>query len=503
MHHTKTPANTHADGVHMGILLDGSSELDRELVGGKAWAINHMRRLGLAVPPAFTLDTSVCRRTLDDGALPEAAISALKEGIAHLEAATRRNFGGDPRPLLVSVRSGAARSMPGMMDTVLNVGANATTMSALAVESGRELAHDITQRFRTQFAHVVGSEAPEDPFAQVVAAATAVFRSWTSPRARTYRRHHTLSDAGGTAVTIQAMVFGNLDDLSGTGVLFSRNPLTGEAAMFGEWLPRAQGEDVVSGRVSPRPLSELATTQPAVHRQLVAAAAQLERDAGDVQDIEFTVESGRLWLLQTRAAKRSAEANVRIAVALSREQMISTDEALARIAPADVEAMLRPRVAAEAARRAVVVATGQPACPGIGCGVVVARADDAVEQADAGRQPVLATETTSPDDVHGMLASAAILTELGGSTSHAAVVSRELGLPAVVGCGPGSLAGLIGKEVTVDGGAGLVYAGLLPVIDPCSQNDPDLTQLACWAGTNDINELPALLAQTTPRSDGQ
>ncbi|MCA2292842.1 pyruvate, phosphate dikinase [Mycobacterium avium] len=508
MHHSRTPAKARTDRILSEptldmVLLDGSSELDRELVGGKAWAINHMRRLGLAVPPAFTLDTSVCMRTLEQGVLPEAAISALKRGIAHLEAATQRNFGGTTRPLLVSVRSGAARSMPGMMDTVLNVGTNATTISALEVEAGRELAHDISQRFRTQFVHVVGSEAPQDPFAQVVAAATAVFRSWTSPRARTYRRHHGLSDQGGTAVTVQAMVFGNIDNLSGTGVLFSRNPLTGAPTVHGEWLPRAQGEDVVSGKVSPRPLSELAAAQPAVHRELVAAAARLERDAGDVQDIEFTVESGRLWLLQTRAAKRSAEATVRIALALWREEMITSDEALARIAPTDVAAMLRPRVAVEAARSAVVVASGQPACPGIGCGVMVATADEAVEQADAGRDVVLATPTTSPDDVHGMVASVAIVTELGGSTSHAAVVSRELGRPAVVGCGPGSLARLIGKEVTVDGGAGLVYAGLLPVVEPCSQNDPDLTQLASWAGANDINDLPALLTQKIPRSDGR
>ena len=248
------------------VLLDGSSELDRELVGGKAWAVNHIRRLGLPVPPAFTLDTTVCRRTLDEGALPESAIAALSRGIAHLESTMQRCFGGGTQPLLVSVRSGAPRSMPGMMDTVLNVGANATTLGAIAIESGRQFADDVKARFRAQFAKVVGTVPPDDPYQQLAAAATAVFQSWNSPRACTYRRHHGLDDDGGTAVTVQAMAFGNLDDSSGTGVLFSRNPLTGEPDVLGEWLPRAQGEDVVSGTVSPLPLSALAAAHPAVLR---------------------------------------------------------------------------------------------------------------------------------------------------------------------------------------------------------------------------------------------
>jgi pyruvate,orthophosphate dikinase len=297
------------------------------------------------------------------------------------------------------------------------------------------------------------------------------------------------------------MAFGNLDNSSGTGVLFSRNPLTGAPYVLGEWLPRGQGEDIVSGKVSPLPLSALAAADPAVYDQLLTAAAVLERDARDVQDIEFTVESGRLWLLQTRAAKRSPEATVRIAVAMHREQILTVDEALARITGTDVTAMLRPRVDPESARRAAVLAKGEPACPGIGSGRVVATADEAVEYADAGQVVVLATPTTEPEDVHGMVASVAIVTEIGGSTSHAAVVSRELNRPAVVGCGAGSLAALAGVEVTVDGGTGIVYAGRLPVVDASSDDDPDLAEIATWVGADAVSALPNLLAANDSRED--
>jgi pyruvate,orthophosphate dikinase len=476
------------------VLLDGTGELDREFVGGKAWAVNQLRRLGLPVPPAFTLDTGVCRATLAAGGLSESAVAGLRRGIGYLERVTGRTFGGPSRPLLVSVRSGAPRSMPGMMDTVLNVGTNATTLRAITTEGGQRFATDIEARFRAQFAKVVGTQPPDDPFQQLAAAATAVFLSWNSPRARTYRRHHGLPDAGGTAATVQAMVFGNLDDTSGAGVLFSRNPLSGVADPLGEWLPRAQGEDIVSGTVSPQPLAALAAAQPDVHAELILAATRLERAGRDVQDIEFTVESGRLWLLQTRAAKRSPEAAVRIAVAMYREGVLTADETLARITCADVAAMLRKRVDPEVAGRAVVLARGEPACPGVGRGIVVATADEAVERADDGEQVVLATATTAPEDIHGMVASVAILTELGGSTSHAAVVSRELGCPAVVGCGAGSLTDLVGCEVTVDGGAGVVFEGRLPVVDAVPEDDPDLVELARLAGADDIRSLPDVLA---------
>jgi pyruvate,orthophosphate dikinase len=483
------------------VLLDGTRELDGELVGGKAWAVNHLRGLGLPVPPAFALGTDVCAQTLAEGELAPDAVHALAQGISALESELERSFGGGKRPLLVSVRSGASRSMPGMMDTVLNVGACATSLAALADEGDGAHAADVAQRFALQFAKVVGAPPPADPFEQLQAAVLAVFRSWRSPRAIAYRHHHGLPEDGGTAVTVQAMVFGNLDARSGTGVLFTRNPLTGAMAPLGEWLPQAQGEDVVSGRVTPLPLEALAASQPRVHAELLAAAALLEGETRDVQDIEFTVESGGLWLLQTRSAKRSPEARVRIAAAMQREGLLTPQEALARVDGAGVAAVLRPRVDAVAAAAAMVVASGEPACPGVAYGRVVGTADEAEECADRGEDVVLATVTTDPDDVHGMVAARAVITELGGTTSHAAVVSRELGRPCVVGCGAGSLAALIGQEITVDGASGLVYAGRLPVADPVAADDPDLMAVAEWCGVDDLAALPAALAGRLSEGD--
>lgn len=477
------------------IRLDGRRELDRELVGGKAWAVNHLRRLGLPVPPAFTLGTDVCTEVLAGGGLPPAAVNAIREGIAGLESELDRKFGGGARPLLVSVRSGASRSMPGMMDTVLNVGATAAALDALTADVGPAFAADIAQRFAQQFGKVVGVAPPQDPYAQLRAAALAVFRSWRSPRAQAYRRHHGLSEDGGTAVTVQAMVLGNLDADSGTGVLFTRNPLSGDTSPLGEWLPQAQGEDVVSGRMTPLPLAALRESQPRAHSQLLAAAAVLERDATDVQDIEFTIESGTLWLLQTRAAKRSPEATVRIAVALQREHLIGAEEALRRVRAADVTAVLAPRIDPAAAADAKVLARGKPACPGLAHGILVGTADEAEERADDGEDVVLGTPTTDPDDVHGMMAARAVVTELGGSTSHAAVVSRELGRPCVVGCGTGTLAAHQGQLISVDGTSGLVYEGRVPLAEALADDDPDLLALARWAGVEFVADLPAALTR--------
>lgn len=279
-------------------VLDGREALRREEVGGKAWSVNEMRRLGLPVPPAFVLGTDACARTLETGALPDDVRQALRDGIAYLEGELGRTFGAGDKPLLVSVRSGAPTSMPGMMDTVLNVGANDLSLAAL----GDAHAADVRRRFAEQFAKVVGVVPPQDPFEQLVLAATAVFRSWVSSRAVDYRRNKGLPENGGTAVTVQAMVFGNLDAQSGTGVLFTRNPVTGDPAPVGEWLPRAQGDDVVSGSVTPLQLDDLREQHPDVWAELLATGERLEKEAGCPQDIEFTVESGRLWLLQTRAA---------------------------------------------------------------------------------------------------------------------------------------------------------------------------------------------------------
>jgi pyruvate,orthophosphate dikinase len=478
------------------LVLDGSTGADKALLGGKAWSIEKMRSLGIPVPPAFVLTTAVCKRFYDAGGqVPADVLDQLPTAMAGLEKATGRTFGGGERPLLVSVRSGAAISMPGMMDTVLNLGMTDEVEAALAVGDAAYAA-DTRRRFVDQFAKVVGTEAPSDPWDQLRAAIEAVFHSWNSERAKFYRRERGIPDDGGTAVTVQAMVFGNLDDRSGTGVLFSRNPLTGGADPYGEWLPRGQGEDVVSGRSDALPLSTMEETMPEAHADLMTAMTTLEQDGRDVQDIEFTVENGTLWLLQTRAAKRSPEAAVRLAVVLQREGVLTESEALDRVTAEQVESMLKPRIDPAAIADATVLATGKPACPGIAIGVVVTDSDEAEDRADDGEDVILARQTTDPDDVGGMSASQAVITELGGSTSHAAVVCREMGTSCVVGCGIDTVTTLAGQTVTVDGSAGQIYAGALPVVDASSLDDPDLAQLTEWAraeaGSTD-GTLPALL----------
>ncbi len=478
------------------LVLDGTTGADKKLLGGKAWSIEKMRSLGIPVPPAFVLTTEVCAKFHDSGgAVPADVLAALPAAMAGLEKATGRTFGGGERPLLVSVRSGAAISMPGMMDTVLNLGMTGEVEAALAA-GDPEYAADTRRRFVEQFAKVVGREAPADPWDQLRAAIEAVLSSWRSERAKFYRRERGIPDDGGTAVTVQAMVFGNLDDRSGAGVLFSRNPLTGDADVYGEWLPRGQGEDVVSGRADAQPLDTMAESMPEAHAALMTATATLERDGRDVQDIEFTVENGTLWLLQTRAAKRSPEAAVRLAVVLQREGVLTESEALDRVTAEQVESLLRPRIDPAAIAAAEVLAAGKPACPGIAIGVVVTDSEEAVDRADDGYDVILARRTTDPDDVGGMSASQAVITELGGSTSHAAVVCRELGVPCVVGCGVDTVTALAGQTVTVDGAAGAVYRGALTVVDAGSLEDPDLVALTGWARAEtgaDDGALPALL----------
>lgn len=458
------------------------AELDRALVGGKAHSLNRMQALGLSVPPAFVLTTDECARYVDSGTrLHASVVTGVRDAVQELEARTGHTFGGAELPLLVSVRSGAARSMPGMMDTVLNLGINDDIEVALRERTGDPgYAADTHRRFREQFERVVGHAPPAEPWEQLVVAIGAVFSSWNSPRAETYRNHHGIPHDGGTSATVQAMVFGNLDATSGTGVLFTRNPLTGDREPFGEWLPRGQGEDVVSGRHDPLPLSALAAQLPDVHAELMEAASVLERTGRDVQDIEFTVESGRLWLLQSRAAKRSPDAAVRFAVALHDGGLLTVDEAVHLVTPAQLAAVSRPHVAPAARASARVLARGEPACPGVGAGRVVTDCDAAQDLDDDGVPVVLARPTTDPDDVSGMIVSAAILTEIGGSTSHAAVVSRELGTPCIVGCGVGSLAALDGLEVTVDATVGEVYEGRLPLAPDVGDN-PALAVLLGWA----------------------
>ncbi len=490
------------------LALDGSGLPDKALIGGKAWSLARMRALGLTVPPAFVVTTRACAEYLATGTLPAGLIDELKSGVAWLEAQTGRNFGGTDRPLLLSVRSGAMISMPGMMDTVLNLGATAETAAALAIETGDyAFAQDTQRRLLELYARIVlratlpelpatasiaewqaaiaeatGVQVPERADDQLAGAVTAVFESWNSRRARRYREHHQIPHDLGTAVTVQAMVFGNFDAQSGTGVLFSRNPLTGDPAPYGEYLARAQGEDVVSGRFTPQPLSALQESSPTLHQELLSASAVLERENGDVQDIEFTIQQGRLYLLQSRSAKRAPLAAVRFAVDMVREARIDKPTALSRVSAEQVRILLSPRLAEGATANATVLANGEAACQGVGVGIVVTDTDDAERRAAADEAVVLARETTSPDDVHGMIVARAVITEQGGATSHAAVVSRALGVPCVVGCGQGALAALAGRTVTVDGGAGRVYDGALAVIAPSEEDDPLLRELLTWAG---------------------
>ncbi|WP_066913098.1 pyruvate, phosphate dikinase [Millisia brevis] len=484
-------------------ITDLDTEPARDLVGGKAWSLWRMTRLGLRVPPAIVVTTRSCAEYFERGReLPDGLFDRIAEGIAYLEQRTDRTFGRGPKPLLVSVRSGAAVSMPGMMDTILNLGITEQTEAALAEESGSAgFAADVRRRFGALYGKLVcgslddledlpdtaavlaaiaadtGGVVPDDPMEALRAAVAAVFDSSRSRRAIAYRKHYGIPDDIGTAVTVQAMVFGNLDDDSGTGVLFTRNPLTGAHEPYGEYLPRGQGEDVVSGRVTPEPLTWLSERRPQVHAELMAAAELLDREGADAQDIEFTVQHGALYLLQSRPAKRTARAAVGIATTLVAENAIDPATACERVTAEQIRTLLRPVIDADAAAGATPIATGVSAGPGYAVGIAVADADEAQRTPGA----ILVRESTSPEDVHGMIAAAAVVTENGGSTSHAAVVSRALDTPCIVGCGSGTVAALVGRRVTVDATTGRVYAGEIASRSVSVADDPDLAALVGWA----------------------
>ena len=389
--------------------LDGGNLPDKALIGGKGWSIANMLSMGLPVPPAFVITTEACKVFLDTGRLPAGLADELVEAMAWLEGLTGRRYGGTDRPLLVSVRSGAPVSMPGMMDTVLNLGINVETMEAFERESGDpQFARDTFRRFQQLFAEIVlkstapvledgaelgawqaelerlaGQPIPDKPMEQLIATVEAVFRSWTGRRAKRYRKHQGIPDDLGTAVTVQAMVFGNLGERSGTGVLFSRNPLTGVAEPYGEYLACAQGEDVVSGKYTPGPLQDLKDAVPDAYEQLLSASTTLEIAQREVQDIEFTVQDGRLYLLQSRTAKRAPAAAVRIAVDMVREGLIDLPEAIGRITPSQVQSILSPQLGQSAAEGATVLASGLGVSHGIGIGTVVTNADEAERRAQA------------------------------------------------------------------------------------------------------------------------
>lgn len=450
------------------VLLDGAQSGDRDVLGGKAYSVNRMRTLGLPVPPAFALPTHVCGiYHSNDRELPDQVWNEVVEAVRQLEADTGRTFGSGPSPLLVSVRSGAAQSMPGMMDTVLNLGLTPDLVEALAAESGDSAwADDTWSRFQKCYKGIVLAEVsecapqspPSDPWEQLRAAIGAVFDSWTNERVRSYRERHNLGEGTGTAVTVQAMVFGNRDDESGTGVLFSRDPSSGEPALYGEWLANAQGEDVVSGEQTPTQIGVLAEQKPELYAELNRIATILEKELRDLVDIEFTVESGRLYMLQCRQGKRSPAAAVRIAVDLAEAGIITRAEAISRVSAEHVESLLKSVQVDEEHDTDGVWATGLGASPGVASGHVARDLDEATTLTEQGKEVILVRKFTAPDDVPAMFQSVGVLTEVGGATSHAALVCREIGLPCVVGAGEGLVEKLAGRVITIDGTTGKVHA---------------------------------------------
>ncbi|WP_426534320.1 pyruvate, phosphate dikinase [Bradyrhizobium sp. McL0615] len=509
----------------------------RDLLGGKGANLAEMANLGLPVPPGFTIPTSVCTYFYaHDKSYPAALKAQVEKALDHVGKLTGKAFGDSKNPLLVSVRSGGRASMPGMMDTVLNLGLNDKTVEALAELSGdRRFAYDSYRRFITMYSDVVlgfehhhfedildtfkdgqgytldtdlsgddwvelvgkykeavaretGKDFPQDPHEQLWGAIGAVFSSWMNARAVTYRRLHDIPESWGTAVNVQAMVFGNMGETSATGVAFTRNPSTGESKLYGEFLINAQGEDVVAGIRTPQDITEEArqesgsdkpsmeSAMPEAFKELTRFYTLLEKHYRDMQDMEFTVEQGKLWMLQTRGGKRTAKAALRIAVELANEGLISKKDAVMRIDPASLDQLLHPTI--DPAAKRDVIATGLPASPGAASGEIVFSSDEAAKLQADGRNVILVRIETSPEDIHGMHAAEGILTTRGGMTSHAAVVARGMGKPCVSGCGAirvdygrgtmsiGSRTFKTGDVITIDGSLGQVLAGRMPMIEP-------------------------------------
>ncbi|WP_338682558.1 pyruvate, phosphate dikinase [Streptomyces acidiscabies] len=464
-----------------------SAELagDRAELGGKALGLALLHRLGLRVPPAFVVSAEACRVFLSKKRLPDGLREELAEGIAGLERATGRVFGGPGRPLAVSVRSGAGVSMPGMMDTVLGLGLTAAATAGLAAETGDEgFARDSRARFLASFAAATPVPVPDDAPTQLALAVEAVLASWHSPRAHTYRTLHTIPHDLGTAVIVQAMVFGNRDPRSGTGVAFSRDPNTGENTPYGDVLFRAQGEDVVSGAHPTRPLRELADREPALWAELLDALRRVEGHYRDACYTEFTFQSGELWLLQVRPGRFTNAAAVRTAVELAEAGAIDRHEALRRVR--SLAHVRTPRIA----EPKDVVARGVGACPGVAVGRVATTTEAAVRMA-RDSPVVLFRPETSPNDLRGIAAAAGIVTERGGPASHAAVVARALNKPAVVGAQGSALPE--GTLITIDGTTGEVALGTPRILTGAP--DHHVHRLLAWADD--------LSGNHTPRADVQ
>jgi pyruvate,orthophosphate dikinase len=537
----------------------------RDMLGGKGANLAEMANLGLPVPPGFTIPTSVCTYFYNNNkSYPKDLKAQVEKALDRVGKIVGKKFGDAQNPLLVSVRSGARASMPGMMDTVLNLGLNDKTVEALAEKSGdRRFAYDSYRRFITMYSDVVlgfehhhfedildthkdgqgysldtdltaddwvnivgkykdavaretGKNFPQDPHAQLWGAIGAVFGSWMTARAVTYRRLHDIPESWGTAVNVQSMVFGNMGDTSATGVAFTRNPSTGEKHLYGEFLINAQGEDVVAGIRTPQEITEKArkesgsdkpsmeSAMPAAFKELTRIYRLLEKHYRDMQDLEFTVEQGKLWMLQTRSGKRTTKAALRIAVELANEGLISKKDAVARIEPASLDQLLHPTIDPVAKRD--VIASGLPASPGAAAGEIVFSSDEAAKLVADGHKVILVRVETSPEDIHGMHAAEGILTTRGGMTSHAAVVARGMGKPCVSGCGSvrvdyanatmtvGGRSFKAGDVITIDGSLGQVLAGRMPMIEP--EMSGEFGTLMGWA--DNVRKLKVRANADTP-----
>lgn len=448
------------------------------LLGGKGANLAELGRLGVPIPPGFVITTEACRAYLEHDELPPELMTQVRAAMGELEAQLGRTFGDTDNPLLVSVRSGAPISMPGMMETILNVGLGPATVDAFAQAVGDpEVAADCLRRLTHMYTAAVEADLPDEPELQLEHSIAAVFRSWNTRRAKLYRRYHGSEDTG-TAVVVQAMVFGNSGPRSGTGVLFTRDPSTGDREPYGDYLANAQGEDIVAGSHNADDLGHMKDLVPEAHAELLVTAERVERHFRDMCEIEFTVEDGRLWLLQSRAGQRSARASVRMAVQLVREGVIDPGEAIERVGVEELDALLHPHLDRERVAQATVVATGIAASPGLATGEVVLDGTRATELAARGHRLVLVRDETRPDDLEGILAATGLLTTRGGKTSHAAVVTRGLGRPCV--CGAESIAIHLerrvlvmgdvevaeGETISIDGDGGLVLRGAAPVVTP-------------------------------------
>ncbi len=527
---------------------------EKDLLGGKGANLAEMTRLGFPVPQGFTISTKTCLLFYEEGKkFPHGLAEELTEAVKNLEEKTGKKFGDQENPLLVSVRSGAKISMPGMMDTVLNLGLNDRTVEVLAKKSGNpRFAYDAYRRFVQMFGDVVldidhhnfesvitakkaekgvqndtdltvedwqdvvsqfklivknetGVDFPEEPREQLEKAITAVFNSWQIPRAVKYREIHNIPHDLGTAVNVQTMVFGNLGDTSGTGVCFTRNPMNGKKNIFGDFLINAQGEDVVAGIRTPREITELEDEMPEIYKTLEETCEKLENHYREMQDIEFTIEDGNFYMLQTRSGKRTAHAAVKIAVDMMHEGLISKEEAVMRVEPKCLDQLLHPTL--DPNEKKDVIAKGVPASPGAACGKVVFTADDAVKHNEVGQKVILVRHETSPEDIHGMHVSEGILTACGGKASHAAVVARGMGTPCVSGAteivvNPKAGKFTVGETVinegdviTLDGSTGEVILGTCSTID--AKLSDELLELLEWA--DEFGELTVRTNADTPR----